>query len=79
MEPYRLYFLVGKQSQAKHYLSLLLGKVPSKMKCLEDFLVLVLVVYLILGTSGRVMLYYVSLGLWSGVGLGGLFCCSSPQ
>lgn len=40
VEPYRLYFSVGKQSQTKHYLSLLLGKVPSKMKCLEDFLVL---------------------------------------
>lgn len=37
MEPYRLYFLVGKQSQTKHCLSLLLGNILSKMKCLEDF------------------------------------------
>ena len=67
VEPYRLYILVGKQSQTKRCLSLLLDKVPSKMKCLEDFLVLRLVFYLRLVTSGKVMLCYVS-WFWRGVG-----------
>lgn len=76
VEPHSLYFLVGKQSQTKRCLSLLLGKVPSKMKCLEDFLILHLVFYLRLGTSGKVMLYYVSLVLeWCE--FLGLFCFSS--